>query len=241
MAEKTTTTALTTTQPRAVTRAMSADEMEEQIRQYFDMQRVLDRALPDAIMQIQGRQFRKKSYWRAIAVAFSIELELLSEQRVKIDSQWGYTATYRATLPSGRSMCGDGTCMSSEKRGASCTEHNVRAHCHTRAKNRAIADLVGFGEVTAEEVTQADLDSDAAEAEYTPAPRMPAAQPQEPQEADSPCPTMADIRRLADSLGVPANERKALCEKHGVSKGRETPTSLRALYAALVAREVTYD
>lgn len=33
------------------------------------------------------------------------------------------------------------------------TVHNVRAHAMTRAKNRAISDLVGFGEVSAEELS----------------------------------------------------------------------------------------
>jgi hypothetical protein len=32
------------------------------------------------------------------------------------------------------------------------TDHNVRSHAHTRAFNRAVSNLVGFGEVSAEEV-----------------------------------------------------------------------------------------
>ena len=48
---------------------------------------------------------------------------------------------------------GDGSCFSSEKRGrGQATVHNVRAHAHTRAFNRAVANLVGFGEVSAEEM-----------------------------------------------------------------------------------------
>jgi hypothetical protein len=41
------------------------------------------------------------------------------------------------------------------------TEHNVRSHAHTRAYNRAISNLVGFGEVSAEEV---DRDGNVADA-----------------------------------------------------------------------------
>lgn len=37
------------------------------------------------------------------------------------------------------------------------TEHNVRAHAHTRAYNRAISNLVGFGEVSAEEAQQEEF------------------------------------------------------------------------------------
>jgi hypothetical protein len=151
-------TSLVTVEARAVTKPMSAMEMEEQIRAYFAMQQVLDKALPGAIMEIQGHLFRKKSYWRAIAVAFGIELEMVSEDRFESSGGgWGWKALYKATLPNGKSMTGDGICTSNEKRGNSCTEHNVRSHCHTRAKNRAIADLVGFGEVSAEEVERDDV------------------------------------------------------------------------------------
>ena len=36
------------------------------------------------------------------------------------------------------------------------TEHNVRSHAHTRAYARAVSNLVGFGEVSAEEVDRSD-------------------------------------------------------------------------------------
>jgi hypothetical protein len=39
---------------------------------------------------------------------------------------------------------------------ADATEHNVRGHASTRAFNRAVSDLVGFGEVSAEEVERDD-------------------------------------------------------------------------------------
>jgi len=40
------------------------------------------------------------------------------------------------------------------------TVHNVRAHAHTRAKNRAISDHVGFGEVSAEEINYNQRDQE---------------------------------------------------------------------------------
>jgi hypothetical protein len=36
------------------------------------------------------------------------------------------------------------------------TEHNIRSHAHTRAFNRAVSNLVGFGEVSAEEIDRDD-------------------------------------------------------------------------------------
>ena len=56
-------------------------------------------------------------------------------------------------------MDGDGSCFASEKTGGRlrATEHNVRAHAHTRAQNRAISGLVGFGEVSADEMPFDDV------------------------------------------------------------------------------------
>ena len=136
----------------------SARNASASIETYLEIQRVFDTKMPDAIMEIRGKKFRKKSYWRAIATAFRVESRLLSEERIEIDGDWGYLATYRATTNDGRQCDGDGACMASEKVDrdgkptAMQTVHNVRAHAHTRAKNRAIADLVGFGEVSADEL-----------------------------------------------------------------------------------------
>ena len=44
-----------------------------------------------------------------------------------------------------------GSCASNERRFAH-IDHDVRAIAHTRSKNRAVADLVGGGEVSAEEI-----------------------------------------------------------------------------------------
>jgi hypothetical protein len=130
----------------------SAEGARYALATYQDIQRVFDEKMPDAIMTIQGKKFRKKPYWRAIATAFHIDTAMVSEERIEIDGDWGYTVVYRATAPDGRVSEIDGSCMASEKRGAMCTLHNVRAHAHTRAKNRAISDLVGFGEVSADEL-----------------------------------------------------------------------------------------
>jgi len=62
-----------------------------------------------------------------------------------------FSATYRATAPTGQFCDGDGHCDLWEK-GYCNTYHNAKATAHTRAKNRAISDLVGGGEVSAEEV-----------------------------------------------------------------------------------------
>jgi hypothetical protein len=185
--------------PAAPVPVFDGAAMATAVHAYRELQHALDRAMPDQILEVEGRPFRKKGYWRAVAVAFHLAVECLAETRV-VDGQFadgsenfGYLVTYRATSPSGRSAVGDGACYAIEKaRGFRCphperpgsrrtlhwpaetcpaydprhawqqrplqaTVHNVRSHAHTRAYNRAIANLVGFGEVSAEEVERSEL------------------------------------------------------------------------------------
>ena len=115
---------------------------------------VLDRALPGQIMTIQGRSFRMKAYWRAVGTAFNLATDLVSTEilRTPEGDVSDVIIIVRATAPNGRSAIGDGTCSATEKKGAARTLHNIHAHALTRATNRAISNLVGFGEVSAEEV-----------------------------------------------------------------------------------------
>jgi len=145
-------TALVRQQTAAVVTAASPAMMEEAITAYVQLQQTLDRALPNCIMTIQGRQFRKKNYWRAVTTAFNLTVEAVDERWEQFDGDWCCDVTYRATAPNGRAAFGDGSCSFREKRGAQGTRHNVRSHAHTRAYNRAVSNLVGFGEVSAEEV-----------------------------------------------------------------------------------------
>jgi len=142
----------------------SGAEMAQAFEAYHHLQAVLDASLTNSTIQIKGKLFRKKAYWRAIATSFGLTVEVVSEERIEhdvtdsdADVDWGYHVVYRAIAPSGRSTTGDGSCMRSEKiseeKGDSmATDHNVRGHAHTRAFNRAVSNLVGFGEVSAEEV-----------------------------------------------------------------------------------------
>lgn len=146
-------------------------EMAKALRAYRELQKALDQGLPDALVLIEGKAFRTKSYWKAVATAFNLTVELVREERVVHGSfadgreNFGYLVTYAARTPAGRLAIGDGACFAVDKaktryqatdkwkelpRGAS--EHNVRSHAHTRASNRAISNLVAFGEVSFEEI-----------------------------------------------------------------------------------------
>lgn len=105
----------------------------------------------DDIQKIQGKDFKKKSFWRKCQRFFNLSVEIVKEEREVYDGYFVYKFIVRATAPNGAHMDGTGTCSSDEK-GMLKTEHNTRAIAETRAKNRAISDLVAFGEVSAEEV-----------------------------------------------------------------------------------------
>ena len=142
--------------PDSVLPVFGGAQMGQALTAYKDLQRALDDGMPECIMEIQGRKFRKKSYWRAVATAFNLNVECVKEERQQTNGTFVYLATYRATTPSGRTADGDGACSSAEKSVKQATEHNVRSHCHTRAFNRAVSNIVGFGEVSAEEVDRED-------------------------------------------------------------------------------------
>ena len=138
----------------------TGSEMASALLAYRELQQALDRSMPEQIIKLDGKPFRKKGYWRAIAVAFNLTVEVESERREIYGEledgspNYAYLITYRASTAAGRSETGDGACAAAEKsRGRmKASEHNVRSHAHTRAFNRAVSNLVGFGEVSAEEV-----------------------------------------------------------------------------------------
>jgi hypothetical protein len=147
----------------------AAGDVSLAMAEYTKVKNTLDRALPDCIMSIRGKQFRKKNYWRAVATAFNLDVICIGKDKVELpNGDWGVEVTYRATAPNGRCADGDGACMASEKSGNMATYHNVRAHAHTRGFNRAVSNLVGFGEVSFDELT------DEAKG-YSPRPAAPAA------------------------------------------------------------------
>ncbi len=117
--------------------------------------RLLDATDFQVIKTSQGdRKFPKKSAWRKMGAAFNVTDEIVSSTREVENGVVKWTFVVKATTAGGRSSIGVGMCASNEKQGRQFIEHNVFATAHTRAKNRAISDLIGGGEVSAEEVGQ---------------------------------------------------------------------------------------
>ena len=133
---------------------------------------------PEDYQTIANKDFKKKSAWRKLATAFRISDEIVNEQLEYDDINQIVRARYRVrcTLPNGRTAEGVGVCSIFDKirynatknnpadtetpsnfelRGRfSNAEHDVPSTAHSRAKNRAIADLIGAGEVSAEEMEE---------------------------------------------------------------------------------------
>lgn len=135
----------------------------------------------DDYQRIGDKQFRKKSAWRKLAVAFGVSTEIISRDYERNDRGRIVRAevVVRATAPNGRSWDGVGACDAFERcceknckkkswNNHTCcdvdcdgmshfskSQHDIPATAATRAGNRACADLFGMGEVSAEEVADA--------------------------------------------------------------------------------------
>lgn len=162
---------------------VSVDAAVAEWRDYLELTKLL---LDDSDYQATGsKRFKKKSAWRKYAKAFRIS-DCVTFEEIKRDESFHpiyarirVRATHDA---SGRTAEGDHECHVRERccpvaDGQPCA-HTSKYHKHcpkgcngkihwshpgdipatatTRAKNRAIADLIGAGEVSAEEVGERD-------------------------------------------------------------------------------------
>jgi hypothetical protein len=172
MPAKSTALAITDAAPPPVP-MFGASAMAAAFAGYQALQQTLDQAMADQVIVIEGRKFRRKGYWRGVATAFNLSLTLVEERREVHGTfedghdNFVWFVVYQATAPNGRAAIGDGACAALEKAPRresnkwkalpwQATEHNVRSHAHTRAFNRAVSSLVGFGEVSAEELERDD-------------------------------------------------------------------------------------
>lgn len=101
---------------------------------------------------IQDKQYIKRSGFRKLAVVFGISDQIIKEERAeRPDGSFVWRIEVEALAPNGRRCVGVGACDSKERNFAH-LEHDVYSTAHTRAKSRAISDLVAGGAVSAEEV-----------------------------------------------------------------------------------------
>ena len=106
---------------------------------------------------ISGKRFIKRSGFRKIAVYFGISDRIVNEVRHdREDGSFSWRIVVEAVAPNGRTCIGVGACDSRERNFAH-MEHDVYATAHTRAKSRAISDMIAGGAVSAEEVSPIDM------------------------------------------------------------------------------------
>ena len=116
---------------------------------------------PDDWQVVGDRRFVKRAGNLKIAYAYGLTLEVRSQERERDDDgqiQHAHVVV-RAIRPDGRYADGDGACSITEDRfvsrkGRAKAEHDVMATATTRAMNRAINNVVGFGQVSAEEADE---------------------------------------------------------------------------------------
>ena len=150
-------------------------DIDSAVAEWENYQELTEKLLDESDYQGSGDdRFKKKSAWRKYGKAFNVSTKILEEKLVYNDEGRIVTAKYivEAKVPSGRSEQGIGLCSIWDKAHEhnkqfgqrTCTgpcdgrkhydkpEHDIPSTAHTRAKNRAISDLIGAGEVSAEEI-----------------------------------------------------------------------------------------
>jgi len=143
--------------------AVTRDEALSAWKEYLDLKAAI--AKPEDIQVYyqngEPRQFYKKAYWRKVATFFNLTVEWQegTERFVRLPGTGLYAVTvkYRATAPNGRTVTGDGHCGLDEKGKEDWTYMQVAGVAHTRGYNRSVSNLVGGGEVSAEEMDHADM------------------------------------------------------------------------------------
>jgi len=129
----------------------SANEI---VQAWQDYQELKSKLLSETDYQIAaGKKFIKKSGLRKLATAFGISTDVIKEERKEYKDYFVYEITVKAIAPSNRFATACASCASNERAFAH-IENDVRATAQTRASNRAISDLIGGGEVSAEEMNQ---------------------------------------------------------------------------------------
>jgi len=101
----------------------------------------------------------KKSGWLKYALACNLNLEKVDEREVDKETPPGsgnwvtvYHFDYRAIAQTGRYAEASGSASTAEREDSGKMIHDTRSLAQTRAMNRAISNLVGGGEVSAEEI-----------------------------------------------------------------------------------------
>ncbi|MGA3406219.1 MAG: hypothetical protein ABSD49_10865 [Candidatus Bathyarchaeia archaeon] len=164
-----------TTPTEIVTLPLTEQETLERFNRTQHLKHRLLDPKTDMIL-IAGKPYIKKSGWRKLQFAFNLTDEIIHEEKEEKENKktiWRMWVRVRA--PNGREVIGVASASSDEKK-FNHPDHDPYALCHTRAKNRAISDILGLGEVSAEEMLS-DVPEVSAEVEKAELTQVPTVQP----------------------------------------------------------------
>ena len=196
---------------------------------------------PDDYQKTGKKSFKKKSAWRKYATAFNISDEIVNEDIIRDDNYRIISAKYvvKAIASNGRFGYGVASCSIFDKIKATDTtepspfelrkrfnnaENDVIATAHTRAKSRAISDIIGTGEVSAEEIDSVNENNGTKRPVRRPKPT--------PKKSPKKAPKKSEVMdgEIVEPSDVPKTQSlKELCGenqniKEVVEKLREDPT-----------------
>ena len=109
-------------------------------------------------VNIKGKLAITRAGFSKIALAFGVTTEVIKITRIPTDNDYIVHVVQRATLANGRYADGSASCSKSEFEGGPIkgTIANVEAKAATRARSRAVADCVGGGVLSTDELSVAD-------------------------------------------------------------------------------------
>ena len=114
----------------------------------------------DDFVTVEGRTYIKRSGWKKIAMVFNISTRIIDIHRERFADN--YIVAVKAEAVMGDKVAQDvGACSSEEFDHYSnlhTTEHNIEATAVTRAIDRAISDVIGIGELSAEEIIPIEVE-----------------------------------------------------------------------------------
>lgn len=136
--------------PKFVELSGSVAELEQRFKEY---QNLKEKLLTDSDkVKIGNTEYIKKSGRTKFEVAFNLSTRVL-EERKEVNpadpSKYAYHFTVECKADNGRVIQEVGTCDNTEKSGTA--EHVIRAMAKTRATSRAVFEMIGAGDMVAEE------------------------------------------------------------------------------------------
>ncbi len=148
--------------PHIIRPIVKIDEALEAWREYQGLKEKL--ASDGDFVKIGSKAHPTKQFANKMSRFFGLSVEIVKAEKVTDEDGFTWHIWARAIAPNGQHRDGDGHC-SSKERNFTHLEHDVYATAVTRSKNRAILELVGFGEVSAEEILDDDKNGKSAPAQ----------------------------------------------------------------------------